>query len=301
MRPGNICWAYSAPQWIWVAFSSALNWNGGIMSHWRTFVSNCIGESTLCAYKESRTFCPHFTICVSLAAWIQMKIFHFHCMSIEDKMQIISSVIQLWITVLVSARIEFVFFWVADIVLCLGFWMRMLLIAHWCFKLLLSNAYTKLKTFWLLILPCYHGGWGHIRCWEGTEPGQDDPNWPKGDSICLGIMLNNIIWGNWADAAQGVSRHHSASGWWPIALCINFLEYSFIIMLSIIIFPSFSVLLNCLYLNPWVLSFFQVLSPQHCGVSEWMAVLSARLNHNSCPVTARETTSTLCFFSFLHY
>lgn len=144
MRPGNICWAYSAPQWIWVAFSSALNWNGGIVSHWRTFVSNCIGESTLCAYKESRTFCPHFTICVSLAAWIQMKIFHFHCMSIEDKMQIISSVIQLWITVLVSARIEFVFFWVADIVLCLGFWMRMLLIAHCCFKLLLSNAYTKL-------------------------------------------------------------------------------------------------------------------------------------------------------------
>ena len=134
MRLGNIRWAYSAPQWIWLAFSSALNWNGGIMSHWRTFVSNCIGESTPCAYKESRTFCPHFTIRVMLAAWMQMTIFHFHCMSIEDKMQIISSVIQLWITVLVSARVELVFFWVAGIVLCFGFWMRMMLITHWCFS-----------------------------------------------------------------------------------------------------------------------------------------------------------------------
>lgn len=81
----NISCAYSAPQQIWLAIRSALNRNGGIMSHWRSSVSICIGEGTLRAYKESRTCHPQFTVCLMFAGWMQMTFFHISCMSIEDK------------------------------------------------------------------------------------------------------------------------------------------------------------------------------------------------------------------------
>lgn len=77
--------AYSAPQWIWLEIRSARNWNGGIMSHWRSSVSICIGEGTLWAYKENRTCCPQFTVCLMFTGWMQMTFFHISCMSIEDK------------------------------------------------------------------------------------------------------------------------------------------------------------------------------------------------------------------------
>lgn len=71
------------------------------------------------------------------------------------------------------------------------------------------------------------------------------------------------------------------SGWWKIALCIRCFVYSFITII-IIIFLSFSVLLNCLYLNPWILLFFSILyflfllfflsHPTGSGDSEWMSM-----------------------------
>lgn len=120
-----------------------------------------------------------------------------------------------------------------------------------------------------------------------------DPNWPKGDSISMWHHAKQYNSGELtmgADAAQGVPGHHSVSGWWSTALCISFLEYCFIIMLSIIIFPSFFCLIKLSSSQPMSFAFFWILSPNSLWVSEWMAVLSTRLNHNSCPVTARETT-----------
>lgn len=58
----------------------------------------------------------------------------------------------------------------------------------------------------------------------------------------------------------------SISVWWAIALCVTHFVYSFT---NIIIFPSFSVVLNCLYLNLRVLTFFQFSPLSHCRESEW--------------------------------
>lgn len=41
--------AYSAPQRIWLEVRSAQNRDGGIMSHWRSSVSICVGEGTVWA------------------------------------------------------------------------------------------------------------------------------------------------------------------------------------------------------------------------------------------------------------
>lgn len=59
------------------------------------------------------------------------------------------------------------------------------------------------------------------------------------------------------------------------ALCVTCFMYSFIII--IIIFPSFSVLLNCLYISPQVLPFSSFLP--HCTAGQWensWVVLSCR-------------------------
>lgn len=52
--------------------------------------------------------------------------------------------------------------------------------------------------------------------------------------------------------------------WWVIALCITWFIYSVIIvilmlllLILLLLLFSLSVLLNCLYLNPWGLTFFQ--------------------------------------------
>jgi len=61
--------------------------------------------------------------------------------------------------------IELFFFLEVDMVLCIKYRMRIILITH----LLLSSAYSRSKTFQLLMLPCQQVDWGCTRNWEATR------------------------------------------------------------------------------------------------------------------------------------
>lgn len=121
---------------------------------------------------------------------------------------------------------------------------------------------------------------------EGAGRGQSEgswPNWPKGwmkpccafrtiKLECGHCHCSGTVW-----ASVGV--------WWVVELCIIWLQYIFIIVVVVvtvvIIFPSFSVLINCLYLSPQVQFFFQF-STIPLGSSELCgAELPPRLNHNN--------------------
>lgn len=61
----------------------------------------------------------------------------------------------------------------------------------------------------------------------------------------------------------------SVRSWWAVALFITCFVISFIIItFIIIIFPSVSILVNCLYLSPQVLHYFDSLPPSHWG-GQW--------------------------------
>ena len=154
-----------------------------------------------------------------------------------------------------------------------------MLITHWCFQLLLSNVYTKSRIFQLL-MPSQQEGWRGTRRWEGTQPGQltqtGQRNIPYHVMSCPVYKLRGV--GLVGDCCSGTNRA-SVSEWWAIALCITCFVYSnsfFIIFIIISIF-FLSVLLNCLYLNPQVLLFFQFSPPSHWGggseqVAAWCLV-----------------------------
>lgn len=79
-----------------------------------------------------------------------------------------------------------------------------------------------------------------------TQTGQKD--FPSHMVSCLTIKLGELV------EKEGC---YSGTGWasirgWAILLFITYFAYSFI---SVIIIPSFSVLLNCHYINLWVLPF----------------------------------------------
>jgi len=81
-----------------------------------------------------------------------------------------------------------------------------------------------------------------------------NPKGPGGYPAAYSIKLNNktgrVSCG--AAATRELTGHQSV-GWWAIVLCITHFVYSIItIIIIVVIIPSFSVLLNCLYLNPWV-------------------------------------------------
>lgn len=77
-----------------------------------------------------------------------------------------------------------------------------------------------------------------------------DPNWPKGYSVPYDIMLNNKTGESWpgggGSTARGRAGHQPVSG--EQLHCASLVIY--IILSFFIIFPSSSVLLHCLYLNP---------------------------------------------------
>jgi len=152
--------------------------------------------------------------------------------------------------------------------------MRILLITHRC--LVIAELWcSEPKAFQHLTLPCLRGAGGTERA-GGDRARTADPNCPKGCPTPCVIMWNyrtgGVGWG-------------SVGGWWAIALWIICFLSSFII----IIFPFFSALLNCVYLNPWILPFFLILFPsQWVGKSKQLcgAELPAGLNHSNsfwCP------------------
>ena len=125
------------------------------------------------------------------------------------------------------------------------------------FSLLLSSAHTKPRSFQRL-LPCQRGGWRCPSSREGAQQGQltqtGHREVPDRMTSCWAYELG----GSSCCPRTGWA---SVSGCWTTVLCITCFVYSFII----IIFLSFSVLLNCLYLSPLVLPFIQLSPPPHRG------------------------------------
>lgn len=125
--------------------------------------------------------------------------------------------------VLVSSGIELTLFLIAGMVLCFRLKIRIILIAHHCFLVFAEQWLHEVKDFSTFHAALSVRSWGCTSRWEGKDP--QHLNWTD-----QRVVWNCIV-------------HH----WF----CIIFCYY---------IITSFSVLLNCLDLNPRVLSFFQ-LSP----------------------------------------
>lgn len=104
-------------------------------------------------------------------------------------------------------------------------------------------------------------------------------------------MLNHKTGRSWL----GVGAHCSGSGWtsvngrWEVALCNTGFVSSFII---IIIFPSFLVLLSCLYFKQVLPFFWFSLHPTVGGASEWLCgvQLPARINHRTWAIPSAPGT-----------
>lgn len=94
----------------------------------------------------------------------------------------------------------------------------------------------------LLLLPCQQGGWCAQGFGSRHKPGQQTPD----DQGISHTIWNNKTAGSWPRKGTGHSLGTgwaSISGGWATVLRVTCLVYPFII-----IFSSFSVLLNCLYL-----------------------------------------------------
>lgn len=123
--------------------------------------------------------------------------------------------------------------------------------------MLLSSAYTKSRTFQLLMQPCQQGEWGCTRSCEGAQPGDLIPAVQRdvpyhGMASCSAYKAGSS-WPGGGGCSSGTAWA-SVSRCWTTAPCITCFVHFFII---ITISPSFSALLNCgLFLKPWILLFF---------------------------------------------
>lgn len=114
--------------------------------------------------------------------------------------------------ILTSARIELIFFLIADVMFSFRFSQRIMLWTHLC---LLVDKKCLLKSrdfFLLLILSCQRGRWGDTRCWEGTEPGQliktkGISNVMSCRTVKLGSFSGSAVGGCW-----GLGGHWSLGG-----------------------------------------------------------------------------------------
>ena len=142
-------------------------------------------------------------------------------------------------------------------------------------------------------MPSQWEGWRGTRSWHRTQPGQLTQTGQRGipDHVmscpvyklgAVGLRGDHCSGTNWALVSE----------WWAIASYITCIFQSFYyyychFIIVIIMSFFFSVLLNCSYLNPWVLLvFFPILSPIPLGGGQWVSgcvVLSCwlGLNHNS--------------------
>lgn len=131
---------------------------------------------------------------------------------------------------------------------------------------MLRSTYTKSK---LLTLPSQQGARG------AQEAGrrQDQDNWPKlTKRMSHSIRKGSLLLRYWLGISQ-----------WVVNNCVSFVLYVYIFI--IVIFPFIYVLLSCIYLNPWILSFSDSLPHFTCESSEWISVwcfVAYWLNHNTC-------------------
>lgn len=135
-------------------------------------------------------------------------------------------------TVLVLARIESIFFLVTGMVLHFGFRMVIILITSQCY-----SCYREVLTL-SQGLSCQQGGWGCVRSWEGTKPGQMTQACKTDVTLCSAIKMEEL--------ARGLPLQHQSAGGEQLGvhhLFCAFFSFYFLV------FPLFC-LLNCPYLNP---------------------------------------------------
>lgn len=104
--------------------------------------------------------------------------------------------------------------------------------------------------------------WGCPRRWRGTEPGQPTQtnlrDSPYHTASCWAVTLGELA--RWA-AAWELNGHQ------PARNCITWF------LLLFFFFPSFvSFLINCPYVNSWVLVLCQFSFSSCWGCSDWMAL-----------------------------
>ena len=145
-----------------------------------------------------------------------------------------------------------------------------MLITHWCFSccwavLTLSQGFFSFSYY----SASEEAGWT-----QQARRGHSQDSWPQLAKGIFHTMWHHAQYINWGELAGQHCGSRigwvSASGWWAIVLCVTCFVYS---SSSSSIFPSSSVVLNCLYLNPWVLGFFCRFSPPSHWVegSDWVA------------------------------
>lgn len=138
------------------------------------------------------------------------------------------------------------------------FSMTLMLISHWFFSWCRAVCKGTFKKVIFCFLCCPASKQSGGAQWPGGKHSQD--SWLKlaeGMScaiyckIALGELVGSVFEAQWV-------------------LCITFCVRSFII--TLIIFPFFSVLLNSHYRNSWVLGFFLILLPMLLGRRYQMTV-----------------------------
>lgn len=152
----------------------------------------------------------------------------------------------------------------------------------------MSVVYTKCRIFQLLTEPCQQRGWGSTRSWEVTEPGQLTQSVSR-DILyymvkCWTIKQGGAGHGELTAITQGPAGQQSAGG--EQLCCASLVLY--IVIITVI--PSFSFLLNCIYLSPQVFTFFQFSLQSHWGGSflksehtnpVWMCIVTLTFTQDS--------------------
>ena len=138
------------------------------------------------------------------------------------------------------------------------FWIRMrrVLITCWCFNCCRAVLTPSQGLFSFSLCPANEQARGAARAGRG----QTQDSWPK--------LAKGVFHTIWCHSKQyiGVASRGGGTGcsgigwalvirWWAIALCITCFVHIFIVIIIL-----FSVLINCLYLNPQA-SVFSFLSP----------------------------------------
>lgn len=151
--------------------------------------------------------------------------------------------------------------------------MRIMSVTHWycscCWAVLTASQGP------FSFSPHQQGGWGT----QEAGRGHSQDNWPQGYSRPHEIMLRIKTRGK---ASQGLLlRNWPGISEWEVRSCIlhhlgNNDDNNNI--------PSFSVLLNCIYCNPWIFLFFPILSPISL-LGQWMSGCGEFSCHGDIPVS----------------
>lgn len=162
-----------------------------------------------------------------------------------------------------------------------GFMMKIVAIMHYyfsCREVLIGSQ----GLFCFLYCPASQELWVH-REMEGNTARTDDPDWPNGCPIPYGIMLSNKSWGNGGRRKRTfrlmmfiLPRNHYT--WWALlswewlSICALVGISKWILCPALLVHTQFLLyLVNCLYLNLWVLVLLLLDSVPHSTWGEWVS------------------------------